>query len=145
MGNFSASGYDAALRSIGKEKLALFFSREEIAQLEAAGRVARYTQVQPRGSAVNNSNSGALVAGRGLDLLDKLAGRMPIGQDTIRGFVRGAQQSSALGTGSALVTPPTAAGVPLRELLRSTPAPAVAGAMLSTLPGVPRREDDRRQ
>jgi hypothetical protein len=146
VGNFSAANYDAALKSIGREKLALFFSREEIAQLEAAGRVARYTQVQPRGSAVNNSNSGALIGGRGLDLLDQLAGRMPIGQDTIRGFVRGAQQSSALNTSGALVAAPqSAAGVPLRDLMRTTPAPALMGTALSTLPGVPRREDDRRK
>lgn len=62
VGNFSQSAYNKALRSIGDRKLSMFFSPDEIALLKANGRVASYEQFQPRGSAVNNSNtSGAFV------------------------------------------------------------------------------------
>ena len=58
--------------NIGDRKLALFFNPEELAHLKAVGRVAGYAQNQPVGSAVNNSNSGALLLGRGMDLLNKV-------------------------------------------------------------------------
>ena len=43
--------------------------------LRATGRVASYMQAQPVGSAVNNSNSGALMLGRGYDALRSVAGK----------------------------------------------------------------------
>jgi hypothetical protein len=69
LGKFSQSAYNKALQQIGDRKLALFFQPEEIETLKRVGRVAGYTQVQPVGSAVNNSNSGALLLGRGLDMM----------------------------------------------------------------------------
>lgn len=74
VGNFSQSAYNKALQSIGDRKLSLFFKPEEINQLKAIGRVASYEQFQPKGSAVNNSNTaGAAIA----TILDKL-GSSPI-------------------------------------------------------------------
>ena len=78
VGKFSQSAYNKALAGIGDRKLALFFSPEELNQLRAVGRVASYAQVQPVGSAVNNSNSGALMLGKGYDALMALADRIPI-------------------------------------------------------------------
>lgn len=78
VGKFSQSAYNKALRDIGERKLALFFSPEEIAQLNAVGRVASYAQVQPVGSAVNNSNSGALTVAKAYDALMGLANRIPV-------------------------------------------------------------------
>lgn len=138
--NFSAKGFRDALRSIGDEKLALFFSPEEVRQLQAASRVAGYTQVQPRGSAVNNSNSGALLAAGALDMLERLSSRLPIGRDTVQGYVRGVQQSAAMNTAPALVTPP-APPMSLLGAARTTPAPALTGLLLSA-PNA--REDERR-
>lgn len=83
VGKFSQSAYNKALNSIGDRKLALFFSPEEMGQLRAVGRVASYMQVQPVGSAVNNSNSGALVLGRGYDALKGLMNKIPGGQTFI--------------------------------------------------------------
>lgn len=88
VGKFSQSAYNKALREIGDRKLALFFSPEEIAQLRSVGRVASYTQVQPVGSAVNNSNSGALLLGKGYDALLGLADRVPFGGAAIAGPLR---------------------------------------------------------
>lgn len=80
--NFSQSGYNTALKAIGDRKLNLFFKPEEVAQLKAIGRVAGYEQFQPKGSAVNNSNT----AGAGLaSLLDRignspLLSKIPLGK-----------------------------------------------------------------
>jgi hypothetical protein len=79
VGKFSQSAYNKTLDAL-ERKLPLFFSREEIAQLNAAGRVASYMQVQPVGSAVNNSNSGAMVLGRALDGIAGLSGKLPLGR-----------------------------------------------------------------
>jgi len=69
---FSQSAFNKALNDIGERKLALLFTPEEVRALRNNGRVAALMQSQPVGSAVNNSNSGALLLGRGLDLLDKM-------------------------------------------------------------------------
>jgi len=74
IGKFSQSAFNRALNQIGDRKLALFFSPEELTQLRTVGRVASYMQNQPVGSAVNNSNSGALLLGKGIDLLNKIPG-----------------------------------------------------------------------
>jgi hypothetical protein len=67
---FSQSAFNKALRDIGDRKLALLFTQEELTALQNNGRVAALMQSQPVGSAVNNSNSGALLLGRGLDFLN---------------------------------------------------------------------------
>lgn len=77
-GKFSQSNYNKALQQIGQQKLGLFFSPEEVAQLQALGRVASAAQVQPVGSAVNNSNSGALAVAKTLDALRSVGRYMPI-------------------------------------------------------------------
>lgn len=118
VGNFSQSAYNKALRDIGERKLALFFSPDEIAQLQAVGRVSSYAQFQPRGSAVNNSNSGALAVGKGLDFLASLGSKVPLGlSDTITGKINGFQASRALNTSRGLLSPREV--VPLSQ--RATP------------------------
>lgn len=72
VGKFSQSAFNKALNAIGERKLALLFTPEELTALRANARVASLMQVQPIGSAVNNSNSGALLLGRGMDILNKL-------------------------------------------------------------------------
>ncbi len=55
-GNFSQAGYNKALERV-RPKLGLLFDVQERQHLEALGNVARYTQAQPVGSFVNNSNT----------------------------------------------------------------------------------------
>lgn len=55
-GNFSQAGYNKALEKI-RPKLDVLFGPEHKTQLEDLGAVSRYTQAQPRGSFVNNSNT----------------------------------------------------------------------------------------
>ncbi len=134
---FSQDAYRRALRDIGDEKLAVFFSKEELQQLKVLGEAAKYMQAQPAGSAVNNSNSGALVLGRGLDWLDTIAERAPVGfRDVIKGTIAGQQQTQVLNPQNALIqlTRPQPRGIPFNPLLAATiPAP------------VQSREDDRRR
>lgn len=80
VGKFSSSAFNRALQRIGDQKLEAIFEPEQLAQLRALGRASGYAQAQPVGSAVNNSNSGALVLGRGADMLGNFAKRMPGGQ-----------------------------------------------------------------
>lgn len=62
-GNFSQAGYNKALKFLDdSNKLPLIFDGDTATGLKTLGNVARYTQAQPKGSFVNNSNTlvGAL-------------------------------------------------------------------------------------
>ncbi len=72
VGKFSQSAFNKALNALGERKLSILFTPEELRALRTNARVASLMQAQPVGSAVNNSNSGALLLGRGLDALNKL-------------------------------------------------------------------------
>lgn len=130
VGKFSQSAFNKALKQIGDRKLSLFFSPEEIMQLRANGRVASYMQVQPVGSAVNNSNSGALMLGNGYDWLNAVAGKIPFGKqvviDPLRNIDITLSQRQAQNTLPALLNPQPKQPMPM--LL----APAVSyGGLLS--------------
>jgi len=131
-GKVSQASLNAAINKIGQEKLALFFSPEEVNRMRALGRVASLIQVQPVGSAVNNSNSGALLLGRGLDMLNGVAGKIPFGQaavvDPLRSINLSISQRAAQDATPGLLRPPPAGpqGSPL--LL---PGVALGGSLLS--------------
>lgn len=72
VGKFSQSAFNKGLNAIGERKLSLLFTPEELQALRTNARVASLMQAQPVGSAVNNSNTGALLLGRGIDVLDKI-------------------------------------------------------------------------
>lgn len=62
-GNFSQAGYNKALKQLdATNNLNEIFTPESASKLKTLGNVARYTQAQPRGAFVNNSNTlvGAL-------------------------------------------------------------------------------------
>ena len=85
-GNFSGRGWMQALSGIGDRKLGLFFDASEIEQLKAMGRTGTAEVFQPRGSAVNNSNTAAGVAGllQGVSKFVKpLAGKLPLGNELL--------------------------------------------------------------
>lgn len=78
IGKFSQADYNKALNAIGDRKLSLFFTPEEVARLRSLGRVSGLAMNQPTGSAVNNSNSGALMVGKALDAIAGLANATPV-------------------------------------------------------------------
>lgn len=127
---FSPAAYNRALVSIGERKLSAFFDQEDIRKLQAVGRVGTLMNSQPAGSAVNNSNSGALLLGRALDMLDSVAGKLPLGLDTtIQGVMRGTQQGRALSVPQSLLMPQ--AQLPLANRLGSA---ALYGGLLASQP-----------
>ena len=79
LGTFGAKTYNQTIKDIGDKKLELFFSPDEIAELKRLGRAASYMTTQPKGSAVNNSNSGALVIGAGIDAIGAMGGLPLVG------------------------------------------------------------------
>lgn len=78
--NFSPSAYNKALDAIGDRKLKLFFDKAEIEQMKRIGRVSSYENVQPKGSAVNNSNTAATAAGHAIDWISNY---LPMGKALI--------------------------------------------------------------
>jgi hypothetical protein len=57
-GNFSQTGYNRALKKLDDvQNVNAIFNQEAASQLKTLGNVARYTQAQPRGAFVNNSNT----------------------------------------------------------------------------------------
>ena len=67
---FSQSGFKNGLKSIGDARMKILFSPDEIAELRKIQRVAAAIQVQPEGSAVNNSGTSQAVT----NLLSRLSG-----------------------------------------------------------------------
>lgn len=127
---FSPAAYNKALNAIGERKLGLFFEPQELARLQAVGRVGTLMNAQPAGAAVNNSNSGALMIGKTLDALGAISGKLPLGLDTtINGVLRGVQQGQALNVPKSLLAPKEQ--VPLEMLLAP---PAIYGGLLASQP-----------
>jgi hypothetical protein len=129
---FSNHAYRRALRDIGDEKLSAFFDRDELSQLKAVGEVAKYLQSQPAGSAVNNSNSGALIFGRGLDMLEQL-GAVPLVRGIGRGVIQGHEQTQALRPSNALML-----GTRRQEPAGSS---ALLAALVAAAAANPRQDD----
>jgi len=78
-GKFGARAFNKELDKIGDRKLQVFFNKDEIEELKRIGRVGNYMTNQPIGTAVNNSNSGALVIGTMIDGVATMAGISPMG------------------------------------------------------------------
>lgn len=124
VGSISQANYNKALNGIGDEKLAIFFTKQEIDQMKAIGRVASYEQFQPVGSAVNNSNTaGTLMA----NVLDRIAGsaalsKIPFGnslQQPAQNIVLGMQSKTALNVPNALSGPKAIRSPGPRNMLMS--------------------------
>lgn len=76
--------FNKALRDVGTEKLAAFFSPQEVAQLKRMGRISAYIHQAPAGSAVNSSNTASTML--------NLAARVP-GVSPLVGAVKSAASS----------------------------------------------------
>lgn len=111
VGSFSQSAYNKALKAIGERKLEMFFSPEEVNQLKAIGRVASYEQFQPRGSAVNNSNTAGTAISALLDRIgnSSLLSKIPLGSSLatpINNIAIGMKATQSLNVPGALIGGP---------------------------------------
>jgi hypothetical protein len=112
---FAVERYNETLKKMGREKLAQFFSAEEIDQLSALGRAAAWAGKRPAGSAVNESNTAAAT----MNLLASLKGAsfaLPV--------VRQVRDSMVVSRG-------------LRAQPPSNPIPVLSPALRALVPGVP--------
>lgn len=133
---FSNDAYRRAMRNIGEDKLRVFFSAQEMQRLRDVGEAAKYMQAQPTGSAVNNSNSGALVLGRGLDMLERIASYVPLGgREILKGAIQRQQQAQVMSPLEALLLP---------QPRQQVGAPSLLGAAVAGAAEEP-REDQRRR
>ena len=111
IGNISQAGLNKAINAIGDRKLKLFFTNQEIAQIKALGRVASYEQVQPSGSAVNNSNTSGATIGTLLNRLSSMPvlNKIPMGQQVItqplQNISAGIDANQAMNIPTSLVMP----------------------------------------
>lgn len=143
VGNFSQSGYNGALRELGDRKLAMFFNAEEIAKLKALGRVSSYEMLQPKGSAVNNSNTAGTFAG----ILDKIAssalvGKIPFGDAALR--QPAANWSATIGTTKALDAGGAMAKLPASPEMNRLEQ-LFGPALLLSAPSANSRNDEKRR
>lgn len=119
---FSSAGLEKGLEAIGRRKLELFFSPEEVNRIESAIRVAKYSQSQPIGSAVNNSNSGAMVIGKVLDGLLGFSRNVPLVGDSINAVNVWMGTRNAANVGAVLGATPPSVGVPASGPVSALPA-----------------------
>jgi hypothetical protein len=126
-GNFSGRGMEAALKDIGDRKLGLFFDPAEIETLKSMARTGSFEVFQPRGSAVNNSNSAAGIAAIVSNLADRvrpIANKLPLGEFAI---------SRPLDSTAVWLAQRPAQNIP-QGLLMPTQRPPVGQGLL--LPGI---------
>jgi len=136
VGKFSQFAFNKALKEIGQEKLGLFFSKSEIQQLEANARASSYMQVQPVGSAINNSNSGIYFNARMMDYITSVASKVPLGKQLVVDPLRSVDIS--LGERAAQnITPGLLMPSQQSSALPFFSAPAAAGLGLLSAPNQP--------
>lgn len=113
VGKFSGAAMERAIEQIGLPKLKLFFSQDELQQLRSAIKVAKFMQAQPIGSAVNNSNSGAMVVGKVLDSILGAGSHVPVIGPAVTGARVAIQARSAANVPNALLLPEAAQPFPV--------------------------------
>jgi hypothetical protein len=118
---FTSAGMKSALDQLGDRKLRLFFTGDEIQKIKSAVNVARYSQSQPIGSAVNNSNTAAMAIGRIFESLVNAGTGVPVLGPMVAQPLRNAtvslQARSAASVPNALMLPGRPEPFPLAPLL----------------------------
>lgn len=137
-GNFSGRGMTAALKDIGDRKLGLFFDAEEIETLKAMARTGSFEVFQPRGSAVNNSNTAAGLGGLLQQISSRVspvASRITLGKELVGApldnLTLWAMQKPALDVPRGLLVAPQQQGSKIDPLL----LPSLYGGGLLAAPG----------
>lgn len=128
-GKFSQAAFTKALNALGERKLSIIFSPEELRALRTNARVASLMMSQPVGSAVNNSNSTAMLLGRGFDAFKALSGKLPFGQQLVLDPLQNI--SLSIGTSRAQnVLPGLLAEQPKQSLVQPYLLPGIAAGGL---------------
>lgn len=120
-GNISQAGLNKAIQNLG-DKTRIVLGPDASQTVDKLGNVARYTQEQPRGSYVNNSNTFVAHAGnvaksvveRGINTAIPGAGLGSWGREVLANRANAKEISRSLEPGAGL------SAVPLNQLLKST-------------------------
>ena len=112
---FAVERFNETLKSMGREKLSAFFTKEEVDQLFTLGRAAAWAGKRPAGSAVNESNT----ASAAMSLFANLKGA-----SAAVPFVKQVRDTMVVNRG-LLAQPPT------------QPIPMLSPALREFVPGVP--------
>ncbi len=126
---FSQAGFNRALDSIGDRKLKIIFGDETTAQLRQIARVAEWIQKQPKGSAVNNSNTGAAMANMLMRLSDSRLMSAPGLNMVKNSLAQAAQEGQVRGALAANIRPQTPQLTPEEINLLRAYLPQVGGAV----------------
>ena len=124
--NMSPAGLDKALTKLGDKKLKLFFSADEIEKMKATQRVAFYESYQPKGSAINNSNTASNVLGN-IGILSPTIRAASAGIDMLSGPKRA--REALRPNLSIQAEQMNASPAPRLSLLAMTPAEAIGGSL----------------
>lgn len=117
-GNFTQAGFNKALAGL-EPKLGYLLDAKTAEMTRTVGDVARYTQFQPKGSFVNNSNT--FVAAAAEKAADTLEGVLnyKTGGIPVASFVRGAMKESKLKKAAEKTFAPGAGLTKLSDLAKS--------------------------
>lgn len=119
-------------KTLNDDKLAVFFTPDEVAQFRRVGRVAALIQNQPAGSAVGNSNTAAVLIGRGMDAMQSVVPGLGMVAQPMRDAA--ANISVNIGANRAQQTAPALLNPDLQRQLGVPsllgPAAALAGSSL---------------
>lgn len=96
-GAFSPAGLNNAINSFGNNRMKALFTPEQISRINDVKQVSDILLQQPRGSAVNHSNTASAI----IPFLQSVVGRVPVGGNLLSG---------AVGTAAKKVTDINAAG-----------------------------------
>lgn len=130
VGNVSQAALNKAMNAIGDRKLAMFFNPEELALLKANSRVASYEQFQPKGSAVNNSNTASAGLAAVFDRIanSPLLSKIPFGKtlaDPVQNIAIGIKSKTAMDVPGAItsrrIQPPAPAGLLMSPAIFTQP------------------------
>lgn len=122
---FSQSGFKNALNSLGDARLKVLFSPEEISELKTIQRVAAAIQVQPEGSAVNNSGTSQAITNL-MTRLSNVPYLKELAVNPLMNFRMQGQVNSALNPNIQKAATPIPQNIPpslLLPLLGATTAP----------------------
>jgi len=116
---FQPKMFADALRKHGSEKLGVFFSPEEIAQMKQVSRVGAYMESTPNNAGVNYSNTGSAIVNAMGDAAGTVAGMKFPGLNLVRGV---ASAGKTAADNNAAVKRGLAAAVPMKDAAALTPA-----------------------
>ena len=102
-GAFSPAGLNNAINSFGNNRMKALFTPEQISRINDVKQVTDILLQQPRGSAVNHSNTASAI----IPFLQNIVGRVPVGGNLLSG---------AVGTAAKKVTDVNAAGAAAKAM-----------------------------